>query len=112
MNGQAPKTKRYEQIKTLDSDKTDKLLLVASNRKIDNAIHLHQKIEMYVAKVSKNEKIEFVSRNSNKIYLHNIKGELSVNSYRLKEGDAAKIENKEKIIINADSDSHLILFDF
>lgn len=101
----------YEQKKFSDEDKKNKLLLVASNEKKDDLVHIQQDAKMYVSKLESGKQIDYNSHTERGIYLFLIKGSLKLGEESLFNGDAGLITDESVISINAEADSEFLLFD-
>jgi redox-sensitive bicupin YhaK (pirin superfamily) len=90
---------------------TGKLHLVASKKGRDGSISINQDAELYLGKLVAGETIAQVLGAKRHGWLQLIKGELNVNGTKLHPGDAAVIEETEKVILTAAADAEFLLFD-
>ena len=92
-------TPGYEQISINDLDNTDEIKLIASGKvnKGNGIIKINQDIELFLGRLDKNQKVEFSTEDSNKIWVQLISGQLSINGKELSAGDGAAI-NKTAIL--------------
>jgi len=101
----------YEQKFFAAEEKRGQLRLVASSDGRDASVTIHQDADLYASLLSPGQQVthEFVPGRLG--YVHLVRGAVRVNGTELKTGDAAKIEAEEGLVIVADDDSELLLFD-
>lgn len=101
----------YEQKKFSHLEKKNKLLKVVSGKKEEGVIFINQDAEIYLSDLDEGTLIEHNISGKRGVYIHIIGGRVSVNGIPLKQGDAVKISEEKKILIKADIDSQIMLFD-
>jgi redox-sensitive bicupin YhaK (pirin superfamily) len=101
----------YEQKYFSDADKTGKLRLVASPDGREGSVTIHQDAFMHAAILNKAMELSYSPASGRCVYLHVIRGALSVNGEQLERGDGAKITDEESIMLAASESSELLLFD-
>lgn len=101
----------YEQKFFAPEDKQGRLRLVASREGREGSVQVHQDADLYASLLSPNEQVSHRLAAGRLAYLHLVKGAISVNGVQLKTGDAVKIESEHELVIAADGDSELLLFD-
>ena len=101
----------YEQKLFTAADKRGRLRLVASRNGREGSVTVHQDADLYASQLGQNEEVSHPVAAGRIAYLHLIKGALRVNGIQLKTGDAAKIESEPELVIRADAESELLLFD-
>lgn len=106
--GMAPS---YEQKYFAPADKRRQLRLLASLDGREGSVVVHRDADLYASLLRPGEKISFSLAAKRLAYLHLIRGKARVNRVQLKAGDAAKIEAEPELVIAADEDSELLLFD-
>tara|TARA_Y100001960_G_C14774529_1_gene882224 strand:- start:2646 stop:3341 length:696 start_codon:yes stop_codon:yes gene_type:complete len=108
-----PKTQNtdpsYDQKHFSDDDKLNNFKLVASGSGSKNSIVFNQDVNIY-ASIFKQHQDKFIVNKNKKLWLHNIKGELSINSELLKEGDGAFIKDIDYVNLKANN-SEFIIFE-
>jgi len=101
----------YEEKFFSPEDKRGRLRLVASHDGRDDSIIIHQDADLFASLLGPEEQVAQRIAAGRLAYLHLVKGVVRVNGLALKTGDAAKIKAEEALIIVADEDSELLLFD-
>ncbi len=108
-NGVAP---GYQQLNFSREAKLGKLLLVASNEKRDDIIHIQQDAKMYVTVLeSADQRVEHTLAADRHAWVHVARGSAVVNGSVLKEGDGAAISAESKIEISGSPSAEVLLFD-
>lgn len=108
-NGVAP---GYQQLNFSREAKLGKLLLVASNEKRDDIIHIQQDAKMYVTVLeSADQRVEHTLASDRHAWVHVARGSAVVNGHVLKEGDGAAISSEQKIEISGSPSGEVLLFD-
>ncbi len=108
-NGVAP---GYQQLNFSREAKLGKLLLVASNEKRDDIIHIQQDAKMYVTVLeSADQRVEHTLAADRHAWVHVARGSAVVNGNVLKEGDGAAISAESKIEISGSPSGEVLLFD-
>ena len=102
----------YEQ-KTFDeSEKKNKLRLVASPDGREESVMVHQNVLLYDASLDSGETAKYKPDSSgNGQWIQLIKGTLAVNGKLLKEGDGAAIEGESSLSFESVHGAEFILFD-
>ena len=101
----------YEQKFFTSGDKRGRLRLIASRDGREGSVTVHQDADVYASLLSPNEQVSHRIAMGRIAYLHLIKGAVRVNEIQLRTGDAVKIESESKLVITANEDSELLLFD-
>ena len=101
----------YEEKFFAPEDKRGRLRLIASRDGREGSVTIHQDADLYASLLSPKEQVAHRFAADRLAYLHLVKGAVSVNGLALKTGDAAKIEAEQSLVIVADEDSELLLFD-
>jgi len=101
----------YEQKKFSHEERKNKLLKVVSGKKEDGVIFINQDAETFLSDLDKLKEIKYTPKENRGAYIHAIEGVINVNNYILKDGDALKVKEEPQIIITAEADSRIILFD-
>jgi redox-sensitive bicupin YhaK (pirin superfamily) len=101
----------YEQ-RRFDREKMlGRLTLVASLNGRDGSLTIHQDVCIYVALMKNRDRIVHVAPAGHKAYLHVAQGSVTLEQYRLKSGDGAKVINEREIHLSTDSDAEVLIFD-
>jgi quercetin 2,3-dioxygenase len=101
----------YEQRNFDASALTDQWRLVASGSPRDGAVKIHQDVDLYVARLSKDRELVHVARTGRKLWLQIARGEVQVGDEILQAGDASAWTDTDQISVRAAADSELLLFD-
>ncbi|MBS1156099.1 MAG: quercetin 2,3-dioxygenase [Proteobacteria bacterium] len=101
----------YEQKYFSADEKRGRLRLVASSNGREGSVSIHQDASLFASLLRPGEQVSHAFRPGRLGYVHLVSGEVRVNGTELKTGDAAKIEAEEDLVIVADADSELLLFD-
>jgi redox-sensitive bicupin YhaK (pirin superfamily) len=108
-NGVAP---GYQQLHFPRESKLGKLLLVASNDKREDLIHIQQDAKMYVTVLeSAQQRVEHTLAAGRHAWIHVATGAVTVNGNALKAGDGAAITAESKIEISGSPAGEVLLFD-
>jgi redox-sensitive bicupin YhaK (pirin superfamily) len=108
-NGVAP---GYQQLNFSRESKLGKLLLVASNEKRDDIIHIQQDAKMYVTVLeSADQRVEHTLAAGRHAWVHVARGSAVVNGNTLKAGDGAAITDESRIEISGSPSGEVLLFD-
>ena len=105
-------TPRYEQV-TIDRKKNkDKLLLVATGNKEKDSgiISINQDTDIYLGFLEENEEISHKIGNYRNLWMHLIKGNLTLDGYKLSAGDGAAVSNENELKITSEDNSEFMIF--
>lgn len=102
-------TPSYEQ-KNIHQEK-NKLILIASPEGNNNAVKIHQDVELYVAYLATNQKLEYKIKAKRGVWIQIVKGEMDLNANNLSAGDGAAIFDETKIEVQAKNDAEFLFFD-
>ncbi len=105
-------TPRYQQI-TLDfNDRHNKLQQILSPNADDEGVWIHQDAWFNMGKLDKGFTTEYtVKRKENGVYAFVISGKVTINGYALDTKDALGVWDTEKLDIQVDEDTELLLMD-
>jgi redox-sensitive bicupin YhaK (pirin superfamily) len=102
----------YEEKHFDDASKRGKLALIASRDAREGSVRLHQDADVYAALVDGDETIEFRAQPSRRLYLHVVRGEVTMNGEKLSAGDAMKLWGDDNAVrIEKGRDAEVLLFD-
>ena len=106
--GMAPS---YEQKYFAPEDKRGRLRLVASQDGREGSVTVHRDADLYASLLAPGEQVSHSIAGDRMAYLHLVRGAVRVNGVQLETGDGAKIEAEQQLVIAADADSEVLLFD-
>lgn len=106
--GMAPS---YEQKFFAPEDKRGKLRLLASQDGRAGSVTVHRDADLYASLLTPGEQVSHSLAADRMAYLHLVRGAVRVNGVQLETGDAVKIAAEENLMIVADADSEVLLFD-
>lgn len=98
----------YEQ-STLPPNPQNALMLIGSPQGGENAIKIHQNVNLYLGCLAASNNLSHPLKNSG--WLQVIKGQITLNNHPLQKGDGAKIENEPLLNINCLTDAEFLLFE-
>jgi len=101
----------YEQKRFPDDDKRGRLRLVASPDGAEGSVHIHADARVYAGLFDGAEQATMALDPQRPVYVHLVRGELSVNGNRLAAGDAAKLEGETRIALSEGKDAEVLVFD-
>jgi len=107
-SGMAPS---YEQKYFAPEDKRGRLRLVASQDGREGSVTVHRDADLYASLLAPGEQLTHSLAADRMAYLHLVRGAVRVNGVQLETGDGAKIEAEQKLLIAADAESEVLLFD-
>ena len=101
----------YEQ-RTFPREETrGSLQLIASRAGGDGAVVVHQDVEVYAGLLSKGAEVAYELKQERYAWLQVVKGSVKLNEVELHAGDGAAVSEEKKLLIRADEESEVILFD-
>jgi len=106
--GMAPS---YEQKYFAPEDKRGRLRLVASQDGREGSVTVHRDADLYASLLAPGEQVSHSIAGDRMAYLHLVRGAVRVNGLPLEIGDGAKIEAEQQLVIAAEADSEVLLFD-
>ena len=102
----------YQQLNFPRESKVGKLLLVASNEKREDIIHIQQDAKMYVTVLeSADQRVTHLLTAGRHAWIHVATGSVTVNGQTLKAGDGAAVKDEAKIEISGSPSGEVLLFD-
>ena len=101
----------YEEKRFVAADKRGRLRLIASSDGQDGSVMLHQDVKLYAGLFDRDEQASLPIPDGHRAYLHVARGEVNVNGYALKEGDALKAVDEKEIRLTQGRDAEVLLFD-
>lgn len=88
----------------------NQLILIASQHKKENAVTLHQDVNLYAAFLKEEAILDYPLKTQRMTWIQLIKGKIKLNNQELSAGDGAAIQD-EDIHIQCLDDAELLLFD-
>lgn len=104
-------TPTYEQKRFEDSEKKNKLRLVASPDGAEGSVTIGQDTKLFASLLEKGKTVEHAIAKGRAAWVQVVSGIVSVNGIELKTGDAAAISEEEKLVLEAKEDAHILMFD-
>lgn len=87
------------------------LISIGANKKEKGLLTIHQDAQLYLGRPAAKETIEYTIAPHHGVWLHLVRGKINVNGQALQSGDAAAIEEENKLTITASEASEFLLFD-
>jgi redox-sensitive bicupin YhaK (pirin superfamily) len=100
----------YEQKSFPESEKRGRLRLVASPDDSEGSVLIHADARVYAGLFDGGERFSLALEPGRKGYVHLVRGELEVNGKSLAAGDAAKLENEERIELSNGKAAEVLVF--
>jgi quercetin 2,3-dioxygenase len=107
-NGIAP---GYEQKHFDAASKRGQLRLVASPDGQRGAVTVHADARLYAGLFNGQERSELALNPQRISYVHVVRGALRVNDQALRGGDAARLDNESKLVLEGGQDAEVLVFD-
>ncbi|HEY2759110.1 MAG TPA: pirin family protein [Pirellulales bacterium] len=104
-------TPSYEQKAIPNSEKHNRLRLIASHNGRDGSVTIRQDTDIYSSLLDPNQNVVHQLATGRSAWLQLIRGALTVNGNALSAGDGAGIRSEPNLEITATKDAELLLFD-
>jgi redox-sensitive bicupin YhaK (pirin superfamily) len=101
----------YEQRDFPLEEKRGKLRLIAAKDGRDDAVTVHQDVDLFVTLLVSGEQVIHQLRPNRHAWVQVARGAVMLNGMSLKAGDGAAISEEEKLEISANDTSEILLFD-
>jgi len=102
----------YEEKHFDESSKRGKLRLIASADGHDGSVVIHQDASIHAGLVNGAESVDFAPAAGRLVYVHVVRGAVSVNGEPLRAGDAVKLQgNDNKVRLDKGRDAEVLVFD-
>jgi len=101
----------YEQRTFTSEEKRGKWRLVASRDGRDGSVTVHQDADIYATLLVEGESRAFDLRPDRHGWIQVARGQVQIDGESLKEGDGAAFEGGARIVLAAEADSEILLFD-
>jgi redox-sensitive bicupin YhaK (pirin superfamily) len=100
----------YEQT-AFPLDEKGRLHLVASGDGRDGSLTVHQDVDLHAGRLTAGDTVEARLRDGRLGWLQVARGAVTLNGTHLATGDGAAIKDESDLVIRADSDAEILLFD-
>jgi quercetin 2,3-dioxygenase len=104
-------TPGYEQKRFDDAEKRGRLRLVVSGDGAVGSLTVHQDARMYAGLFDGTEAAELTVAAGRRVYVHVIRGKLTVQGTQLEAGDALKLTDTTQLHIRDGQDAEVLVFD-
>ena len=101
----------YEQHRFGQEELANRWTLVASREPVGKAVRINQDASVYVARLSAGHELEHSTRRARKLWVHVARGAVNVDGNALVAGDGAAISAVDAVVVRADRDAEVLLFD-
>jgi redox-sensitive bicupin YhaK (pirin superfamily) len=101
----------YEQKRFPEAEKRGKLRLVASPDGADGSVLIHADARVHAGLFDGTEQATLALDQHRPVYVHLVRGQLSVNGTRLEAGDAAKLQGETQLRLTDGRDAEVLVFD-
>lgn len=101
----------YEEKRFTADAKRGRLCLVASRDGADGSVKIHQDARLYIGTFTGAASAELALDKGRRAYIHVARGEIDINETRLLTGDAAKVEDVDKIRLANGHEAEVLVFD-
>jgi redox-sensitive bicupin YhaK (pirin superfamily) len=101
----------YEEKHFDAASKRGKLRLVASSDARDGSVKLHADASMYAGLFDADESAVLGINKGRRVYVHVARGSVNVNGENFRAGDAVKLVEVSKVVIDGGVDAEVLLFD-
>jgi quercetin 2,3-dioxygenase len=100
----------YEQKRFADEEKRGRLRLVASPDGAEGSVRIHADARLYASLLDGAERATMALDPKRPVYVHLVRGELSVNGARLAAGDAARLQGESELALSEGKDAEVLVF--
>jgi hypothetical protein len=104
-------TPSYEQKRFEDSEKKNRLRLVASPDGVEGSVTIGQDTKLFASFLDEGKTVSMEIAKGRAMWVQCVSGNVSVNGIEIKTGDAAAITEEDQLVIEAKENSHLLVFD-
>jgi redox-sensitive bicupin YhaK (pirin superfamily) len=101
----------YQETSVSDEDRSGELQLIASGSAGNGALKIHQDVDLYTAVLAPGEGASLDLRPGRHAWLQVVRGDVAVNGHDLGAGDGAAVSDLRAVVIEANSESEVLLFD-
>lgn len=104
-------TPSYEQKRFPETERLDRLRLVASPDAADGSLRIHQDARIHLGTLRPGVSLEPPLAEGRHGWLQVLRGSLSLNGISLSAGDGAAVSDETALVLRADSDAEVLWFD-
>lgn len=101
----------YEQQSFPLLEQPSQLQLIASPHDVDQAVKIHQNVNLYAACLQPNDRISYSLPSQRYAWIQVARGEIILNQLSLTTGDGAAIAQEPEMTLTASSNAEILLFD-
>ena len=101
----------YEQVSFDREEKLNQLWLIASPDGRDRSVTIHQDAYIYASILENEAKVSYTVNSDRHVWLQVARGNVLVGDYALKSGDAIAGDRLGEIVVTAQGDAEILLFD-
>lgn len=101
----------YEQLKFDPAEKQNQWKQLASQDPKPGAVFINQDATVYVAELSKGTSLPYAIAPGHGVWVHAVRGEVSVNGSTIRTGDAVAVTDETQLTVTASESSEVLLFD-
>jgi len=101
----------YQQARFPDDEKRGRLRLIASGDGAQGSVTIHADARLYAGLFDGAESAELTVAPARKVYVHLVRGALTVNEQALVTGDAALLEGESHVVLRSGKDAEVLVFD-
>lgn len=101
----------YEQKTFPLAERRGRLRLVAAPDGRDGAVTLHQDARLFIADLEPGERAAYQAERGRGLWLQAARGIIALNGTEMREGDGAAVENESTLVIEAETQAEILLFD-
>jgi hypothetical protein len=101
----------YEQKGFPEAEKRGKLRLVASPDGAEGSVLIHADAKLYAGLFDGAEQATLALDAARPVYVHLVRGELSVNDNKLSAGDAAKLQGETRLSLSGGKNAEVLVFE-
>lgn len=101
----------YEQRNFSESERYNRLCLIASRDARQGSVKIHQDADVYAALLSPGKSVVHSLPAGRHVWVQVANGDVTVNETSLRSGDAAALSEEAKVSVTATSDSEVLVFD-
>lgn len=104
-------TPSYEQTTFTDAAKQGRLCLLASPDGAHGSVTIHADARLYATLLDADQSVALALDSNRKVYVHLVRGALTVNDVALNAGDAALLEGERAVVLARAQDAEVLVFD-
>lgn len=101
----------YEQKNFKDSQKRDRLCLIASRTGEEDSVVMHQDVKIYASLLQASKDLRLAAEAKRFYWIQLIRGSLEVNGETLRAGDGLSASEEAELALRAKEESEFLLFD-